>query len=85
MVTRGKNDPNAGLARSLIPGTGPAYYLAGQTDQLAVPQAMARVKVDAPGGKIQLPVAGGLSRGLTILSLGDITFVQIAEAFTKLE
>lgn len=84
IANRVKNDPNAGYNRYLVSNR--SYIGSQVTDQLVVPQAMANSKVDAGGGKLQVPVAGGLTRSLAISGIGaSTTFFQNREQFFKIE
>ncbi len=84
LVNRIKNDPTGGTNRYLISGI--SFRVANQRDELAVPRAMANANIDAPNGKLQVPVAAGGSRSLTISGIGaTINFQRNVELFAKNE
>ncbi|MBI4468191.1 MAG: hypothetical protein HY650_02605 [Acidobacteria bacterium] len=85
IVTRSKNDPQSQPFRFLIPQR--SAWAATQSDlRSSIPQAMANVKVDVPGGKLQVPTADGGSRSLTISGMGaTANFWRNNEYITKLE
>ena len=62
-----------------VPNT--AFRAASQNDVLVVPATAAKAKVDAPGGRLNLPAGS-----LTILGVGqNITFSRNVEFFVKFE
>ncbi|MBI4469009.1 MAG: hypothetical protein HY650_06790 [Acidobacteria bacterium] len=63
-----------------------SYVGSGAVDGLAVPSGMANVSVQAPDGKLQIPVAGGGSRSVTLVGYGpNVNFNRNLEFFTKFE